>query len=101
MLAYLVIQLRSGDMIAMRKLFSTRPGAFAYLAEQQDTETSWWKILEIESNDIQFGIPVDIVLRVRWETSNRVTFIGAYQPGFVPQQYSSDHYFAETLTLSN
>ena len=101
MLAYLVIQLRSGDMIAMRRMFSNRPAAFAYLAEQRDTETSWWKVVELDSTDIQFGLPVDIVLRVRWETSNRVTFIGAYQPGFIPPQYSSDHYFAETLTLSN
>lgn len=101
MFAYLVIQLRSGDMVAMRKIFSTRSNAFAYLAEQEDTETSWWKILEIDSTDIQFGLPVEIVLRVRWETSNRVTFIGAYQPGFIPSRYSSDHYFAEILTLSN
>ena len=101
MLAYIVVQLRSGDMIAMRRMFSTRSGAFQYLADCQDTETSWWKVVEVDSNEISHGIPVDIVLRVRWETSNRVTFIGAYQPGHVPEQYSSDHYFAETLTLSN
>ena len=101
MIAYLVVQMRSGDMIAMHRMFSTRGGAFQYLADCQDSETSWWKVVELDSNDIQHGLPVDIVLRVRWETSNRVTFIGAYQPGHIPEQYSSDHYFAETLTLSN
>jgi hypothetical protein len=101
MKAYLVLQLRRGDMISMHKLYSNPAYAWNYLSHVQDTDSSWWKVLEIDEPNLQPNTPMDIVIRVRWETSNTVKYVGGFTPRNVPPQYDEDRYFAETLTLEN
>ena len=96
--AYLVLQFRSGDMVTMHKMFNTRRAAFQYLEDTTDSSTSWWKILEFSSPDISVGQSYEVSIRVRWETSNRVTFVGVYPPDQVPaDQLRDDMIFVERM----
>lgn len=97
MLVYTVIQLRAGDMVSMHKMYTEKAKAFEYLSTVKDTETSWWKVLEFESN-VVLNREYDIVVRVSWEKSNRATIETIYDHGYdISQKYSGRHYFIETL----
>jgi len=93
---YLVLQFRSGDMVAMHRLYESRQRAFSYLEHANDSSTSWWKVFEIPANLVQ-GQEYDIALRVRWESSNRVTFIGAYPERAPNNVQNHDDVFVERL----
>lgn len=80
----------------MHRLFESRQRAFSYLEHVNDSSTSWWKVFEIPAN-LNPGESYDIALRIRWESSNRVTFIGAY-PGRAPDNVQNrDDVFVERL----
>jgi len=98
MRAYILLQMRAGDMVSMLHMYTHRVDAFQALENIIDNSTSWYKVLEIEHNALQPGLLVEVVLRVRWSTSNRVTLVGVFQPGFVPERLTfSDTHFIETL----
>jgi hypothetical protein len=97
MMVYIVIQLRFGDMVSMHRMFTDKSKAFQYMSRAKDTETSWWKVAEFDSN-VVVGREYDIVVRVSWEKSNRATIEEIYDHGYdIPQKYSGRHYFIETL----
>ena len=97
MLVYIVVQLRCGDIVCMHKMFTEKANAFQYMSNAKDSQTSWWKVVEFESN-VVLGRAYDIVLRVNWEKSNRVTIEEIYDHGYdIPQKFGGRHYFIETL----
>ena len=97
MLVYIVVQLRCGDIVSMHKMFTEKANAFQYMSTAKDSQTSWWKVVEFESN-VVLGRAYDIVLRVNWEKSNRVTIEEIYDHGYdIPQKFGGRHYFIETL----
>jgi hypothetical protein len=101
--AYIVMQIRSGDLVVMHRMFTNKTYAYEYLYQLPDTSTSWWKVLEVFDENLVGGETYDIAVKVRWGTSNRVTYLGAYQPGCVPQQILNDNnyqYFVQNLRLT-
>jgi hypothetical protein len=100
MVAYLIINLREGDMVSIVRMYSTRHQVIQFMEQHLigDAETSWWKVVEIPQN-IQPLVYYDVLIRVRWETSNRVTLIGCYNAGGLPAhaRYEGEHYFTENL----
>jgi hypothetical protein len=97
MKVFMVIQLRFGDMVSMHKMFTEKSNAFQYICNAKDTETSWWKVVEFDSN-VVVGREYDIVVRVNWEKSNRATVEEIYDHGYdIPHKYGGRHYFIETL----
>ena len=98
MLAYILLQLRAGDMVSMLRLFAHRADAFRALENLIDNSTSWYKIVEINHNNLQLDLNVEIVLSFLLATSNRVTLVGVFQPGFVPDRLTySDSHFTENM----
>jgi hypothetical protein len=98
MLGYVVVQLRRGDIVRMCRLFLSRNAAFQYLAEQEDTTSSWWKVVEIESNHIAPNARCEVVLDIAWDRNNRVKIIGVYAEDGIPNEIKEkDEYFAELL----
>ncbi len=97
MIAYLVMNMREGDMVSLVSAHGNRQNAEQRLlaAMLNDSSTAWWKIIEIDVP--QIGVEYDFVVRVSWGSSNRVRFIGAFQVGTVPQRYDGDRYFTENL----
>lgn len=98
-MAFLVLQLRSGDMVSMHRLFLSRNSAWQYLMQAADTSTSWWKILEIPDANLDVNNNVEIAIRVRWETSNRVTYVGTYAPNNAPNNLDSEDIFVELMLV--
>jgi hypothetical protein len=100
MVAYLVLQLRGGDMLSMYRLYSNRQSAYQFI--ENDTKNlpdAWWKVLPVYSGDIQAGLTYDIVVHLQWETTNHVAVVGVYDPGMIPQNILQNYKFnAETLT---
>jgi hypothetical protein len=97
MKVFVVIQLRFGDMVSMHRMFTNKSNAFQYISNATDTETSWWKVVEFDSNVVP-DREYDVIVRVSWEKSNRATIEEIYDHGYdIPQKYSGRHYFIETL----
>lgn len=97
MIGYIVMNMRSGDMISLISAHSSRAEATQRLLQHMENDeiTTWWKIVEIDVP--QYGVEYDIVVRVSWGGSNRVRFIGTFGIGQVPQRYDGDCYFADRL----
>jgi hypothetical protein len=102
MIAYIVINLREGDMISVIGAYRTRQSANEHILEMMeyhDTSSSWWKIVEYDHNMVQPG-NYDIVIRVSWGSSNRVKVMGMFQQGTVPEQrYDGERYFIESVNF--
>jgi hypothetical protein len=63
-----------------------------------EMDSTWWKIVEIPTNAV-VGRQYDVVLNVRWESSNAVECIGIYEKDRIPVEVlRRDDYSAETLT---
>lgn len=98
MKAYLVVQLRRGDIVVMHKLFAERQNAFMYMFQANDSVSSWWKVVEVDANLVYVGNPCEIVLDVAWDSTNRVKVIGVYPLNQLPPAIKDeDDYFVETL----
>jgi hypothetical protein len=100
--AYLVVNLREGDMISMVRFCRSRNAAFQHLQDliiHHDTSTTWWKIVEFDIDQQLDAGNYDVVLRVSWGSSNRVRVIGVFQPGLVPAGYDGEKYFTERVRL--
>jgi len=98
MKAYLVVQLRRGDIVIMHKLFAERQSAFVYMSQANDTVSSWWKVVEVDANQVYVGNPCEIVMDVAWDVDNRVKIIGVYPLDQIPENIKQeDDYFVETL----
>ena len=52
MVAYLIINLREGDMVSIVRMYSTRHQVIQFMEQHLigDAETSWWKVIEIPQN---------------------------------------------------
>ncbi len=97
MMVYIVIQLRCGDVVSMHRMFTEKSKAFQYMSNAKDTETSWWKVVQFESNVVQKR-EYDVIVRVSWEKSNRATVEQIYDHGYdIPEKFGGRHYFIETL----
>jgi len=94
----MVVSLRGGDDVIMHGLYLHRAQAFQYMEAAFDSSTTWWKVVPVESNELQYNLESEIVLRVRWGTSNRATVMGVYQPGMVPAGFvRNDTYTVQRL----
>jgi hypothetical protein len=100
MVAYLVLQLRGGDILYMYRLYADRHSAYEFIENYHgETNSMWWKVMPVHSGCIQVGGSYDIVLNVRWQTSNRVMVVGVYDVGMIPDFVRENvKYYAETLT---
>lgn len=96
---YLVLQLRGGDMVSMYRLYSNRNDAYQFIEDYRgETNSVWWKVLPLPHEFIEEGQTYDIVLDVRWQTSNRVIIVGVYETGMIPNNIRENPYYsAETL----
>lgn len=98
---FIIINLREGDMVSIIEAHRSKDNAYQRLLnyiENNDTSTCWWKILPVEVGDNDSGT-YDIVVRVSWGSSNRVRFVGLFQPNTVPDRYDGDKYFVERLVI--
>ena len=100
MVAYVVLQIRSGDILTMYRLYADRHSAYEFIENYRgETNSVWWKVMPIHSGDIQVGQTYEIVLNVHWETSTRVMVVGVYDPGMIPETVrDNQQFYAETLT---
>ncbi len=99
--AYLVMNLREGDMVSLIAMYKDRGDAYyrlTNLIEEYDSSTSWWKILKVEIPDLPSGV-YDVTVRVNWGGSNRVKFIGIQPEGTITSEPPSDRYFTESVKL--
>ena len=99
MSVFIVLQLRLGDMLSIVRMYTDRSKAFGYIENVRgEADSAWWKVLEIPYI-AAVGREYEVVLNVDWETSNRVTCIGVYEKGCIPDDtLRRDDYNAETLT---
>lgn len=102
MVAFIVLNLREGDMVSILGAYPTRQQANQRMLdamEQHDSSTSWWKIVEYGAPDPNPGY-YDVVVRVSWGSSNRVRVIGMFQHGSIPQgMYEGERYFTESVNF--
>lgn len=99
--AYLVMNLREGDMVSLIAMYKDRGDAYyrlTNLIEEYDSSTSWWKILKVEIPDLPSGV-YDVTVRVNWGGSNRVKFISIQPEGTIMSEHPSDRYFTDSVKL--
>jgi hypothetical protein len=101
-IAYLLLNLREGDMVSILHVYHSRETAVIRLRELMehfDSTTTWWKILNVEIQDNTAPGFYDAVVRVNWNSSNRIKFIGLFQENTVPDKYDKETYFSERVQL--
>ncbi len=96
---YLVLELHDGDILNMHTIKQTREAAYRFLAEQDDGDNkSWWKVLEFHHNNIDLGAEYEVVVRVLWNDSNRVEFLGAWlAQGFAQNDGDDDYTYVDVV----
>lgn len=95
----IVLQLRSGDEVKIHAMFYTRESASQYIAIARDSPSSWWKIMDFYDSTIQPNYQYTVIVRVNWETSNRVSLVGVYRN--TPAYQYDEFCFTETLHCEN
>jgi hypothetical protein len=97
---FAVIELRRGDIAqswAVCEHYIDACHRLYNLMTTISTPTSWWKIVEFNTNAIA---PFYIVINVEWESDNQVTVLGCYQTlDMIPNNYrNSNRYWIDWVS---